>query len=246
MTDTWAELAQEYAANRKGYSNELYDTIANFGLRRGASILDIGCGTGLASEPFAKNGFPVTGVDASPAMLAKAKELLPDAEFVQGSAEALPFPDERFEVVISAQSFHWFDRARALAEAHRVLRPGGTIAIWWKHLMAHERLTQIREQTYRELGKEPPASGLPGGFREFYGSEQFSDQTLRVIPWQTTMPLEQFLGYERSRLNTRKALGAQAEEYFRLFEQRLRDLAGPGNPSLNVAYVQYLYLAKKR
>lgn len=246
MTDAWTQLAEEYAANRKGYSNELYDTIANFGLRRGATILDVGCGTGLASEPFAKNGFPVTGVDASPAMLAKAQERLPDAVFVEGSAEALPFPNERFDVVVSAQAFHWFDRSRALAEAHRVLRPGGIIAIWWKHLMAEDHLSEIRNECFRALGKEAPRSGLNGGFREFYGSEQFTDQTLRVLPWRTSMPLEQYLGYERSRRSTHEALGAQAEAYFKLLEQRLHEFAGPGNPTLSVAYIQYLYLAKKR
>lgn len=246
MTDVWAPLAQEYAANRKGYSNEIYDAIANFGLRRAATILDVGCGTGIASEPFAANGFPVTGVDASPAMLEKAKERLPNADFVQANAEALPFPNERFDVVISAQAFHWFERAKALSEAHRVLRPGGLLAIWWKHLMSQERLSEIRAETFKSLGAEPPASGLSGGFREFYGSEQFFDQTLRVIPWRTSMPLDHYLGYERSRRSTYDALGSRAESYFSLLEQRLSELAGPGNPTISVAYTQYLYLAKKR
>jgi cyclopropane fatty-acyl-phospholipid synthase-like methyltransferase len=81
MTDAWMELAGEYAAHRSGYSNELYETIAAFGLRRGATVLDIGCGTGLASGPFIGNGFSVTGVDTSRAMLAKAMERFPQRRF---------------------------------------------------------------------------------------------------------------------------------------------------------------------
>lgn len=244
MTDQWAALAQEYASHRSGYSHELYDTIAEFGLRRGATILDVGCGTGIACEPFAMNGFPVTGVDSSEAMLAAASQRLPSATFVKGEAEALPFPNERFDVVISAQTFHWVDRARALAEAGRVLRHGGIIAVWWKHLMGQDAIKQIRDEVFLALGKQPPESGLGGGFREFYAS-QFTQQTLRVIPWRNATPLDRYLGYERSRCSVRKALGAQADEYYRLLEERVRERAGAGNPTLSLAYIQYLYMAKK-
>lgn len=244
MTDSWATLAPEYANFRTGYSNELYDMIAQFGLRRGATILDVGCGTGLASQPFAMNGFPVTGADPSQAMLAAAQQRLPNATLVEAEAEALPFPNERFDVVISAQTFHWVDRARALSEAYRVLRRGGIVAIWWKHLMGTDPLKQIRDDAFVELGKTPAHSGLSGGFKEFYAS-QFTQQTLRVVPWRTSMTLEEYLGYERSRRAVRDALGAQAGEYFSLLERRLHERFGAGNPALSVAYIQYLYMAKK-
>lgn len=244
--DPWTQVAADYAAYRIGYSHELYDTIAEFGLRRGATILDVGCGTGIAGGPFAANGFPLTGVDPSEAMLAKAKEQFPNAVFVQGSAEALPFPNERFDVVISAQAYHYVDRSRALAEAHRVLRPSGTIAVWWKQLMSRDPITEVREQTFRDMGAEPPASGLSGGFREFYAAQQFLNQTLRVIPWRTSMPLDRFLGFERSRVSTHRALGSKAAQYFTTLEQRLQERLGEGNPTVPLAYIQYLYLAKKR
>lgn len=244
MSDQWAAIAQEYANFRSGYSNELYDFIAQFGLKRGATILDVGCGSGIASEPFVMNGFPVTGLDPSEAMLAAAAQRLPNATFVQGEAEALPFPNERFDVVISAQTFHWVDRAKALAEAFRVLRRGGIIAIWWKHLMASDPIKAMRDDVFLSLGKQPLESGLNGGFREFYAS-QFTEQTLRVIPWRVAMPLEQYLGYERSRCALRKALGSQAEEYFKRLEASVRERVGPENPTLSVAFIQYLYMAKK-
>jgi len=244
MTDQWAVLAQEYASHRTGYSNELYDTIATYGLRRGATILDVGCGTGIAAAPFANNGFPVTGIDPSEAMLAQASQRLPNATFTKGEAEALPFPNERFDVVISAQTFHWVDRPRALAEAYRVLRRGGMIAIWWKHLMAQDPIKQIRDSVFRELVKEPVESGLTGGFKEFYAS-QFSQQTLRVLPWRLAMTLEDYLGYERSRAVVRTTFGAKSPDYFARLEQRVRERAGVGNPTLSLAYVQYLYMAKK-
>ena len=244
MTDAWVTLADAYARNRIGYSNELYETIDQFGLRRGATILDVGCGTGIASAPFVTNGFPVTGVDASDAMLEKAKERAPQATFVKGEAEALPFPNERFDVVISAQTFHWVDRARALAEAHRVLRPSGTIAVWWKHLMGQDPVKRLRDDTLKMIGKQPAESGLAGGFKEFYASA-FANQLLRVIPWRTSVSLDNYMGYERSRCQVRKGLGDSAELYYGELEARLRERFGQGEPSIPLSYVQYLYLAKK-
>jgi ubiquinone/menaquinone biosynthesis C-methylase UbiE len=185
----------------------------------------------------------VTGIDPSQAMLAAAAARLP-ATFVKGEAEALPFPNERFDVVISAQTFHWVDRARALAEAYRVLRPGGIIAVWWKHLMASDPIKEIRDGVFRSLGKEPIESGVTGGFKEFYAS-QFTQQTLRAVPWRVATPLDQYLGYERSRCSVRKALGAQADEYFRRLQAALRERSGADNPTLSLAYIQYLYMAKK-
>lgn len=244
--DPWQPLAEAYAAGRTGYSGELYDTIAAFGLRRDASILDVGCGTGIAAAPFAANGFAVTGVDSSEAMLEKARVAIPQGEFVQAPAESLPFTDGRFDVVISAQAFHWFDRAKALDEAIRVLRPGGIVAIWWKHLMTQDAVAEIRREAFRSLGVEPPVSGLTGGFREFYGSGGLVDQTLRVLPWRSAMPLDQYMRYERSRRSAREALGENAERYFVELERRLRERFGAGNPTLPLAYMHYLYLAKKR
>lgn len=244
MTDHWATLAHELATLRGGYSNELYDAIANFGLRRGATILDVGCGTGVASEPFVANGFPVTGVDPSEAMLAAAAQRLPNATFVKGEAEALPFPNERFDVLITAQTIHWVDRSRALAEAFRVLRRGGIIAVWWKNLMAQDAVKLIRDEVFLSMGKQPVESGLSGGFREFYAS-QFKDQTLRVVPWRIATPLEDYLRYERTRGVVHKELGSQVDDYMRRLEQRLREKVGAGNPTLSLAFIQYLYMAKK-
>lgn len=245
MSDQWSVLAREHAALEIGYSNDLYETILAFGVRRGATLLDVGCGTANASEPFARNGLTVTGVDTSDAMLDAAAERLPQASFVKGEAEALPFPDERFDLLIAAQTFHWVDRARALAEAYRVLRPGGVIAIWWKNLMAQDPMKQLRDEVSRTLGKEPIESGLTGGFREFYASD-FKDQTLRVLPWRIAVPVDEFLKYERTRGSLRQALGANAaDEYYRVLEQRVRARFGASDSTLSLAFVQYLYLGKK-
>ncbi len=104
----------------------------------GDAVLDIGCGTGLDALVAAVAAGPsgrVAGVEASPEMLARAQANLQAAglanvEFSPGSAEALPFPDGRFHLAISNGVFNLVvDKGRALAEAFRVLVPGGRLQV---------------------------------------------------------------------------------------------------------------------
>ncbi len=208
---------------RAQYSNELYETIAQFGLRGGATILDAGSADAAAGEPFAANGLMLTRADR---------------------AEPLSFPDERFDAVISAQAYHRVDRARALAEAFRVLRSGGTIAVWWKRLMASDPVKNARDELFARFGKAPVEDVLTGGFKEFYAS-RFTQQTLRVLPWRAATPVDEYVAGERSQSTVRAALGAQCDEYIRSLENRVREIAGAGSATISPAYVQYLYLAKK-
>lgn len=242
---TFDSLAAEYDAGRLGYSNELYGMLEGYGLRANTPLLDIGCGTGLASGPLIAKGHAVTGVDPSVPMLDLARRAYPRAAWVEGVAEALPFEDRSFGAVISAQSFHHVDRAQAMAEIARVLKPGGIVAIWWKHLMGDDVVKIVRERVATELGVEPPRSGLQGGFREFYAA-RFADNALRVIPWRTALPLSKYMHYERSRQSIRGAFGANAEEYFERLENRLRErLPAHDDPVVALSYTHYLYLAKK-
>lgn len=240
---TFDSLAGFYAAGRTGYSNELYGTLASFGLSPRDRVLDVGCGTGLASGPLIENAVRVTGVDVSAPMLAKARERYPSATWVEGSAEALPFEPHAFDAAISAQAFHHVDRAKAIAELKRVVKPGGIVAVWWKVLMDQDPVAQLRARLAREMGVEPPQSGLKGGFKEFYGGD-LQGPALRVIPWHMTVSLDGYVNYERSRKSVRDAFGAKSERYFDELGKRLRDLMGEDPKHFALSYVQYLYLAR--
>lgn len=93
-------------------------------------FLDVGCGPGAALEHAARTGASVTGVDPSASMVARAAKRVPQADVRVGSAEALPFPDDNFTVVVNVASFHhWADRETGLREIRRVLVPGGRLHI---------------------------------------------------------------------------------------------------------------------
>ena len=105
--------------------------LARAGVRGGDRVLDVGCGGGLLANPLAGLGFRVKGVDRSASSLDAARSRVPagaDASFAVGDALALGEPLEHYDAVLMMDLLeHVEDPAKALAEAARVLRPGGVL-----------------------------------------------------------------------------------------------------------------------
>jgi SAM-dependent methyltransferase len=100
-------------------------------LGTGDRLLEVGCGGGLLLRDALATGASATGLDHSEEMVSLARELAPDAEIVLGSAERLPFSDTSFTAVAMSIVFFFLpDPPAALRDAHRVLAPGGRIAIY--------------------------------------------------------------------------------------------------------------------
>jgi demethylmenaquinone methyltransferase/2-methoxy-6-polyprenyl-1,4-benzoquinol methylase len=92
-------------------------------------VLDVATGTGAVGLELLESGCTIVGVDQSPEMLAVARERLPDVEFVEGRAEALPFEDASFDALTVTYLLRYVDDPGAtIAELTRVVRPGGTLA----------------------------------------------------------------------------------------------------------------------
>jgi SAM-dependent methyltransferase len=106
------------------------DLIRRFVPLEGRSILDVGCGLGMYVRAFRRFSQDVHGVDIDPEKVAEASQELPNLRVAP--AEQLPYPDERFDVVLSHEVIeHVDDDRQALAEAVRVLRqPGGRLVIF--------------------------------------------------------------------------------------------------------------------
>jgi ubiquinone/menaquinone biosynthesis C-methylase UbiE len=95
------------------------------------SVIDIGTGTGLFAEAFAARNLVVAGVDASPDMLEAAKRFVPQGEFHESLAEALPFPNRSYDLAFLGMVLHETDDPlQALREARRVARLRVAILEW--------------------------------------------------------------------------------------------------------------------
>lgn len=96
----------------------------------GEQILDVAAGTGTSAAPMQRKGAVVTCLDLSAGMIAEGKRRHPELEFVQGSAEQLPFADASFDAVTISFGLRNVQHPEvALAEFHRVLVPGGRLVV---------------------------------------------------------------------------------------------------------------------
>jgi len=258
-------LADDYARFRTSYSAQLFDAILRFGpTPPGARVLDLACGTGLGMAEYVRRGYRVTGVDVAPVMMEQARAQLgvgAQARFVEGKAEALPFADASFDVVSCAQAFHWFEPRAAFGECARVLRPNGTLAIFWKHAARDDQLTRTCEQIIREwLGDEAAkrsrdhADEHEAGWPVFWefaaptgeraGMRPFVDAHKLVIDFELTRTAVEFVGYQRSRERIRNVLGDRRADFLAELERRLALVAHDGS-AVRQRQIQYVFLARR-
>ena len=121
--------AELYDRVRPGYPPEAIDWLAQV-LDMGM-VVDLAAGTGKLTLPLLAVASRVIAVEPSEGMLAVLRRVAPEAEALAGTAESIPLPDSSADAVVVAQAFHWFDHDAALAEIHRVLKPGGALALVW-------------------------------------------------------------------------------------------------------------------
>ena len=146
---------------------------------------DIGAGTGKMSELLARGGLLVDAVEPSEAMRAQASAI-EGVTWHDDVAEETGLPNDVYDIVVFAQSWHWMDPERAGLEAARILAPGGALAIVWNQMAVSipwvHRLTRIMRSGDVHRPDRPPTPG--GGF---------APMTLTQVAWEDRMTPEEIL-----------------------------------------------------
>lgn len=124
--------ATTYANGRPGYADDAVDWLkTDLELTSGSVALELGAGTGKFTRRLLATGADIIAVEPVAAMRAELAAACPTVRVVEAGAETLPFEPAAVDVVVCAQSFHWFANKTALAEIRRVLKPGGRLGLIW-------------------------------------------------------------------------------------------------------------------
>ena len=180
-------VAAEYERHRPDYPEEaLRWATDRLGLADGARVLDVGAGTGKLTRGLVALGLEVVAVEPGSPMLEQLRLAVPEAEALEGPAESIRLPDESVAAAFSGQAFHWFDRELAVPELHRVIEPGGGLALLWNWWDERDPLQRELGELVGYAGHEPyPDDELPGAplFRELGRTtvESLQDSTPQAI-----------------------------------------------------------------
>ncbi|GAA1970249.1 class I SAM-dependent methyltransferase [Kitasatospora viridis] len=220
MTDTqhqhhaasFGAVAADYDKARPSYPPALFEAIERLAGRplRGADVLDVGAGTGIATRLLAERGARVIAVEPSAGMAAQLHAVSPQIPVVKGVGDELPCHDASADLITYAQAFHWTDPAKSLPEALRVLRPGGALVLFWN--LKDRSVEWLAEQERRH------AAALPS--YHYYGvmnavTEPLSRHPFRVVNerlrWERTITVDDVITDLRSK------------SYFAVAEPELRE-----------------------
>ncbi len=197
-------VAELYDAYRPGYPEELVDAIiSKSGIPDAGKILEIGSGTGKATLPFARRGYEILCVEPGENLARVAQENLRDCPGVRW--EIATFQDWqpgplKFDLVISAQAFHWVPRPAGFIKAANLLKPGGCLALFWNMQGAQNvPIFDEMQQVYQAHAPE-----LDDGFtseeviqrraQETRDCGCFSSLEVYRFPWIKRYDTRQYLG----------------------------------------------------
>ncbi|TDE92692.1 class I SAM-dependent methyltransferase [Occultella glacieicola] len=187
----WSELATEWAAHWGAVAAPVHErTIAATGIVPGTRVLDVGCGSGEFLATLEATGAVVSGADPAPAMLELARRRVPGADVRRAGFERLPWPAASQDVVTGVNALQFApDTTDALAEAARVLRPGGLVAIAnWAEAALND-LDAIEAALAAHAGEEPGPDGdlrIAGGLEDALAEAGLRVREAGVVdvPWQ--------------------------------------------------------------
>ncbi len=127
MAESFGTDAARYDRARPRYPEALIDRIVTDA--PGPDVLDVGCGTGIAARQLQAAGCSVLGVEPDERMAERARRSGTATEV--STFEAWDPAGRQFDAVVAAQAWHWVDPVAGAAQAARVLRPGGRLAVFW-------------------------------------------------------------------------------------------------------------------
>lgn len=192
-----------YDRARPSYPDPLIDDVVTWASEGagpdGVRAVDAGCGTGKATVLLAERGVTGVGVEPHPAMAAVARRNLapwPRWEIVVSGFEGWDGPTGAFDLVTAAQSWHWMDPERRIRQAHRLLRPGGWLALFWNTATLDPAVRSRLDEVYAR--RAPQVTGwMDKGSTEHVGDPPadapFGPPVERAYEWERSLTRAEYV-----------------------------------------------------
>jgi SAM-dependent methyltransferase len=128
----FARAPADYERGRPMYPFEaVRRLVKELRIKPASTVLDLAAGTGKLTRLLAQLGSDIVAVEPVDEMRERLAETVPGVTALEGTAEEIPLDEKSMDAVTVGQAFHWFDGDAALAEIHRVLRPGTRLGLIW-------------------------------------------------------------------------------------------------------------------
>ena len=235
--------AGAYERGRPSYPAEAVAWMAeHLPLGPGHTVVDLAAGTGKFTRLLVPLGATVLAVEPVAGMRAALVAALSGVEAVDGTAESMPLDDGSVDAVTAAQAFHWFDGPRALAEIHRVLRPGGGLGLIWNGRDLEQLLQRRLDAVIRRYRGAAPSHDS-GKWRQAFEQTDLFDQFERFeVPW--THQLDEDSAVDRA-MSTSVIAALPDDERGRVARE-VRDIVADAPHPVAMRYVTQVYVCNKR
>lgn len=133
-SEMFNQAAEYYDKYRPGYPQEIIDSLISVtGITEDSNLLEIGCGSGKATEQLTGNGFNILGIDPGEDLVRIGNKRFKNknVKFVKGRFEEYDFGQKNFDVIYAAQSFHWVPQPVGYHKCADVLKENGYLALFW-------------------------------------------------------------------------------------------------------------------
>ncbi len=252
-SEMFNQAAEYYDKYRPGYPQEIIDSLISVtGISEGSDLLEIGCGSGKATEQLIGNGFNILGIDPGEDLVRIGNERFKNenANFVKGRFEEYDFEQKKFDVIYAAQSFHWVPQPIGYTKCADILKDNGYIALFWNMYIFSDNDTdkELLEISTRYGGiadfvsESECENRIDSIVSQIVESNLFEEPTVIRKLWEQNYTADEFYGFA---LTGNKFMQNSDENKKKAYTDIVA-LAEKSGGIIERPYLCVLYIAKKK